>query len=335
MTRSVCRAVVVALGMVASAIAAVPTSEDEGEKKVTIDKVPPEVKAAILEAVGDGKLVDIGELTQGGEKVYEIEMVVDGEEYDVLFASDGRVLKKTFEGLKPKEGDEKKKITKTLKKAAKTVEKAPKKVDAFQDSFDLENRELASTGRSRYFIMEPGYQLVLEGKEGEHTVTLAITVLNETKVIGGVETRVVEERESVDGELVEISRNFFAICKQTKSVFYFGEEVDIYKDGKIIAHEGAWLHGEKKARAGMMMPGEPLLGAAYYQELAPEVAMDRAKIVDVNATLKTPAGRFKGCLKIQEENPLDKEKEFKIHAPGIGLIRDEDLLLVKHGFVNK
>ena len=44
---------------------------------------------------------------------------------------------------------------------------------------------------------------------------------------------------------------------------------------------------------------------------------------------------FKRCLKCQEENPLDEEKEFKIYAPDIGLIQDEDLLLVKYGFVKK
>jgi len=85
----------------------------------------------------------------------------------------------------------------------------------------------------------------------------------------------------------------------------------------------------------MMMPGEAMLGAKYYQEVAPKVAMDRATIVDLKTTLKTPAGEFKGCLKVQEENPLDMEKEFKIHAPGVGLIQDEDLLLVKYGFINK
>ena len=43
--------------------------------------------------------------------------------------------------------------------------------------------------------------------------------------------------------------------------------------------------------------------------------MDRAEIVSLSTTLRTPAGEFKGCLKVQEENPLDNEKEFKIHAP--------------------
>lgn len=296
----------------------VPAWAESGEKKVTIDQVPAKVKAAIIKRVGNGELVDIGQFTENGKKLYEIEMVAGGKEFDVLFSSDGKVLKETFEGLKGKKDEEKK----NSKKAGK-----------FQDFFGLENRELLSRGRNKYFILEPGYQLVLEGKEGQHTVRLIVTVLDDTKKIGNVETRVVEERETEDGELVEISRNFMAICKQTKSVFYFGEEVDKYKNGKIVSHNGAWMHGQNNARAGMMMPGEAVLGAKYYQEVAPMVAMDRARIVDVNATLKSPAGEFKGCLKVNEENPLDKEKEFKIHAPEIGLVQDEDLLLVKYGFV--
>ena len=321
MTRPLGRLVVVALSVIMLTLSLIPALAQEGEKKVGIDQVPAEVKSAILKEVGDGKLVDIGEFTEGEKKLYEIEMVVDGKEFDVLFSSDGKVLRKTFEGLKATEGEEEK--------------ETGTETEVFQDSFDLESRDFASTGRNKYFILEPGYQLVLEGKEGEHSVQLVITVLSETKKIAGIETRVMEEREIKDGKLVEISKNFFAICKQTKSIFYFGEEVDIYKEGKIIAHEGAWIHGKNNARAGMMMPGEPLLGARYYQEVAPKVAMDRARIVDLSTTLTTPAGKFKGCLKVQEENPLDNEKEFKIHAPGIGLIQDEDLLLVKYGFVNK
>jgi len=295
-----------------------------GEEKVSIDQVPAKVRAAILKEVGAGRLVDIGQFTDGAKKTYEIEMVVDGKEYDVLFSNDGEILRKTFEGDKAEKPAE-----------AEADEDEAEIAGQYQDSFDLENRQLASVGRNRYFILEPGYQLVLEGKEGEHTVTLAVTVLNETRRIGNIETRIVEERESVDGELIEISRNFFAICTQTKSVFYFGEEVDMYKDGKVTSHMGEWLHGENGARAGMMMPGDPILGAAYYQEVAPGAAMDRGMVAATDVTLKTPAGLFKGCLKIQEENPLDKEREFKIHAPGIGLIQDEDLLLVKYGFVKR
>lgn len=206
---------------------------------------------------------------------------------------------------------------------------------AYQDEFGLSDRNLGPTGRSAYFVLEPGYRLVLEGKEGDRVETLQITVLDETREIGGIETRVVEERETIDGRLAEISKNFYAIDERSGSVFYFGEEVDVYRDGRVVSHEGAWLHGQDGARAGLMMPGEPALGARYYQEVAPGVAMDRAAIVATDVALETPAGTFRNCLKVREEDPLGREEEFKVHAPGIGLVQDENLLLVKHGFVNR
>jgi hypothetical protein len=55
-----------------------------------------------------------------------------------------------------------------------------------------------------------------------------------------VQTRIVEEREAVAGELIEISRNFFALCDETNDVFYFGEEVDIFNPDGTVSHEGAW-----------------------------------------------------------------------------------------------
>lgn len=98
----------------------------------------------------------------------------------------------------------------------------------WQKEFDISACTMASTGSNQYFILEPGFQLVLEGG----TEVLIITVLDETVEVDGIQTRVVEERESKDGKLIEVSRNFFAICEQTKDVFYFGEEVDMYLGGK-------------------------------------------------------------------------------------------------------
>ncbi|MGI8787167.1 MAG: hypothetical protein ACR2HG_05325 [Pyrinomonadaceae bacterium] len=162
---------------------------------------------------------------------------------------------------------------------------------------------------------------------------MVVTVLNETRKIGDVETRVVEENESQNGKPVEISRNFFAFCRETASVYYFGEEVDIFKNGKMIKGEDAWM-AEGVNRAGVAMPGLALLGARYYQELAPNRAMDRAEIISLSETKTTPAGAFTNCLKTEETTPLEpREKEYKLYAPGVGLIQDEDLLLTKYGFV--
>jgi hypothetical protein len=197
-----------------------------------------------------------------------------------------------------------------------------------QDSCHFE-----SSGRNQYFILEPGYQLVLEGKEGKDKGRLVITVLNETKKIGNKETRVVEENESVNGRTVEISRNFFAYCRESGSIYYFGEEVDIYKNNKIVSHEGAWI-AEGKNKAGIVMPGVPVTGAGYFQEMAPGIAMDQMKIISLTENYRTPAGDFTKVLKTEETTPLEPgAKEYKLYAPGIGLIKDEHLLLVKYGFV--
>lgn len=204
----------------------------------------------------------------------------------------------------------------------------------FTDFFNQDSCILLTSGRNTYFILEPGYQLILQGIEGKDTTRLIITVLTEIKRIGTVETRVVEENESVNGKVVEISRNYMGFCKQTGSIFYFGEDVDIYKGGKIVSHSGGWI-AEGKNRAGIMMPGFPLLGARYYQEIAPGVAMDRAEIISISEQVNAPAGPFTNVMKIEETTPLEpKDKEFKLYAPGIGLIKDENLLLVKYG-INK
>jgi hypothetical protein len=75
---------------------------------------------------------------------------------------------------------------------------------SWQEEFNLSKRTLLPTGRNTYFVLEPGFQLVLEG--GNEKV--AVTVLDETREVDGVVTRVVEEREWKDGRLIEVSRNF-------------------------------------------------------------------------------------------------------------------------------
>ncbi|MFM9909350.1 MAG: hypothetical protein ACKVOW_08375 [Chitinophagaceae bacterium] len=206
-------------------------------------------------------------------------------------------------------------------------------VNIFKTTLMQDSCSFTTIGRNTYFILEPGYQLVLEGAEKKDTTRLVITVLNETKLIGNVETRIVEENESINGKTVEISRNFFAFCKQTSSIFYFGEEVDIYKNDKVINHEGAWI-AEGSNKAGIGLPGLFLLGSRYYQEIAPGIAMDRAEIISINEMMKTPAGKYFNVLKIEETTPLEPaDISYKFYAPGIGLIKDGELLLQKYGYI--
>jgi hypothetical protein len=198
----------------------------------------------------------------------------------------------------------------------------------WQQEFNISNCKLSTKGRNDYFVLEPGFQQVFKDEDTK----LEITVLDETKTVDGVETRVVQEREWKGGKLYEIARNYFAICEQTKDVFYFGEDVDFYEDGKVVKHDGSWLAGNGN-KPGLMMAGSPKVKMKYYQEMAPGVAMDRAEIVSLSETCKTPAGTFSKCMKVKEGSAMEIVTEYKYYAPSIGLIGDESLRLIKYGFI--
>ncbi|HEX9689513.1 MAG TPA: hypothetical protein VGB47_10650, partial [Thermoanaerobaculia bacterium] len=148
----------------------------------------------------------------------------------------------------------------------------------FTDTFPLGECTFQTVGGNPYFILQLERELhysnaecVAEG-ECDELEELVITVLDETfdvtlpidGVMTTVTTRVVEEHETVDGEVAEISRNFFAVCAETRDVYYFGEEVE--------GAGGEWLAGMNDARPGLIMPGGAfLLGARYFQEIAPNV----------------------------------------------------------------
>jgi len=281
------------------------------EKKISIQpsELPAVIKSAIEKAFAKGQIIAIQQEVEGENPgQYDVDVRADGKEYEVEISPEGKVIE-------------------VKEKAAEEAAQAGKQEKKWTDSFGQESCTFSSVGGNRFFILEPGHQLVLESR----TAKVVITVLDETKKIGSIETRVVEEREEEDGQLKEVSRNFFAVCKEHGDVFYFGEDVDDYEDGKIVGHSGAWRADRKDSRAGIIMPGTVLLGARHYQEIAPN-AMDRAEIISDDVTMTTPAGTFKNCIRVEETSGLDpNDKCYKTYAPGVGLIQDEDLLLSGYG----
>ena len=199
------------------------------------------------------------------------------------------------------------------------------KQSGWRDTFQVNKANLDPTGTSPYLPIQPGKVLKLaHGKD-----RLTISILPDTKTVDGVTTCVLEEREEKDGHLIEVSRNFFATDRTTGDVYYFGEEVDNYKDGRIINHESAWRAGVKGARFGLMIPGQPKPGDRFYQEIAPKVALDRVEIVSVDETVKTPAGTFHHCVHLRETTPLEPDVSHKYYAPGVGMIKDDEFELAE------
>jgi len=189
----------------------------------------------------------------------------------------------------------------------------------WRDRFDVDKADLLPTGTNAYIPMQPGR--VLKLKHGNDTLT--VTILAETQAVDGVVTGVLEERETKNGALIEVSRNFMATHKATGDVYYFGEDVDNYKGGKVVDHESAWRAGMAGARFGLMIPAKPTVGQAFYQETAPKVAMDRVEVVSTTETVRTAAGTFENCVHLRETTPLEHGVSHKYYAPGIGIIKDD------------
>jgi hypothetical protein len=196
-----------------------------------------------------------------------------------------------------------------------------------------------------YFPLPVGAEWVYTGKEQGENVGLRITVLNATETFrfgGGqnVTTRVVQEVEWGDtnangvidaGEqLIEVSLNYFAQT-QDGTVCYFGENVDIYEDGQIVSHEGAWRADGRRGlpgdAPGIFMPAAPEPGMTFQQEAAPGVAEDQATILRTG-TAALPDGTVVNTITVRDFNPLDRSRGTKVYGLGVGLIEDGPLRLL-------
>ena len=163
---------------------------------------------------------------------------------------------------------------------------------------------------------------VLEGTEKGKTLRVERSVKEGSKtfMIGGQEVQalVMEDREFLSGELEEVTLDYFAQSDEG-SVYYLGEDVDNYKHGKVVAHEGAWLYGKDTKVPGVIMPAKPVVGLKFASESVPKITHEKDEIISTSETVTVPAGTYTNCVKVRETNS-DGETEFKYYAPGVGVI---------------
>ena len=287
----------------------------ETETEIEKDALPAAVQEALAKDFAGYDIEEAAKIERDGKTNFEAQLEKDETKWEAIYSPVGKLIKK----IEKQEKDEESQKTESGEKEENEENQQEKSEseEGWQQSFNLDKSTLKNVGENPFFVLKPGYRLTLNGTEDGKKVDLMITVLNETKLVDGVETRIVEERERQNGALVEISRNYYAIDPATKDVYYFGEAVDIYKDGKVVGHKGAWQSGQNGAHFGLMMPGKPQPEQKYYQEMAPGVALDRAEVASLSKSVDTPAGHFTNCLKVEETTPLEPGLiEYKVYAPG-------------------
>jgi len=178
---------------------------------------------------------------------------------------------------------------------------------------------------------------ILEGTEGGQTIRIERRVLpnkHKSFKIGGqtIDSLVMEDREIKNGALEEVTLDYFAQDDEG-TVYYLGEDVDEYENGKVKGHSGAWLLGKDTKNPGVIIPAHPKVGDKFKSEDVNKEIHEDDEVVSVGETVSVPAGTYENCVKVKEVL-ADGKTEFKFYAPGVGVVRevvsDGDVVLKSH-----
>jgi hypothetical protein len=185
-----------------------------------------------------------------------------------------------------------------------------------------------------YWPLVPGTVHNFEGvktdpETGEtETETIVLEVLNETRTVSGIETRIVRDRVFLEGLLIEDTFDWYA-QDDDGNVWYMGEEVTDFEyddDGNLIgtSHPGQWEAGVNGALPGYIMEANPQVGDNYYQEYLVGEAVDEGTVLALGESISVPAGSFDNVLRIRDSSALFPEFGHKSFAPGIGVVQELD-----------
>jgi len=150
---------------------------------------------------------------------------------------------------------------------------------------------------------------------------VVVEVTAETKKIAnGITARVIRDTVTEKGVPVEVTDDWFA-QDDAGNIWYLGEYVTNYEDGKVADHAGSFEAGVDGAQAGIAMPANPVPGLAYRQEYLKGEAEDKGAVVTLGEEqVEVPYGYFKDdVLMTRDLVPTEpKVQELKFYVRGVG-----------------
>jgi hypothetical protein len=167
---------------------------------------------------------------------------------------------------------------------------------------------------------EPGRRWVLRSKEER----IVVTVTDKQKTVAGIDALVINDTVTDNnGDLVEVTDDWYG-QDSAGNVWYLGEDVKDYENGKVVSTGGSWEHGVDGALGGVAMPADPRPGLSYRQEYYEGEAEDEAKILSLSETVSVPFGNLENVLKTEDTTPLEPDVvEHKYYARGVGPVMSE------------
>jgi hypothetical protein len=206
-----------------------------------------------------------------------------------------------------------------LMAGAATSAYSPVRAEAVTYEPAFKSRDFGHPITNKYFTLTPGAKFTYEGTTSEGPTRIEIEVTGQTKQLVGVTTTAVRDRVWVKNQLTEDTTDWYAQDKDG-NVWYFGERVSNYKNGKLADHDGSWQAGVKGARPGIAMMKEPKAGDTFRKEYYKRVAEDMGTVVAAPTTVTVPHGTFDDCVQIKDWSRIEPGSDFKYYCAGVGFM---------------
>jgi hypothetical protein len=180
---------------------------------------------------------------------------------------------------------------------------------------------------NRWMPLVPGLQFILDGVANRgggplpHRVVFTVTDL--TKVIDGVRTVVLWDRDYNNSVLQEAELAFFAQDNEG-NVWTVGEYPEEYENGEFIGAPSTWIGGLDGADPGILVPGGSDVGFTFLQGWAPDVNfLDCGKVYMLGQSTCVPYNCYENVLVVDEWSPLEPGSghQRKYYAPGVGNVQ--------------
>lgn len=271
------------------------------------ENLPKPVRETVLENGGkEGMTVDKEPGKIDGKVVYEANVrAKDGTVVDLVITEDGKLVETKTDDAADKIAERQVRATALIKGVTFSHPRQITNPYLPLSSVKQDILEGIEDGKKHYVERKQKPDLVKTFKFGDQTI----------------ESLAFEDRVFEDGKLIEVAIDYFA-QDDKGNVYYLGEDVDEYEDGKIINHDGAWLLGKDTPAPGLMFPANPVLGQKWRSEDVSEEIGEIDEIVSLSVSVTTPAGTFDKCIKVKEYL-ADGTTEIKYYAPGVGVVREQ------------
>ncbi len=201
--------------------------------------------------------------------------------------------------------------------AAPYVPAAPK----FTNPTNINNPYLPITAFDRCTLAgKDGSQHLLVKRRllsGTQTFTYAGQTFQAVKVLDRVFDTKADEK-------IERTLDYFA-QSDAGDVYYLGEDVNDYKHGKLVSHEGSWRLGVNTQVPGILMTAHPVVGQTFDSENVPNVVHETSTVQAIGGVRKIHKRTFSNVLTIREDAQVPgiaPEVEYKNYAPGLGVITE-------------